>query len=189
MSIFADLRHLVHLGIIRNALLRDQTALLGRLAEAVDGGIGGVEAGLRVGPMIMDPAAQPGGLHMGIVLVIPDDMMVLVDVPLPLKDRGGNDILSPDGAPWTAPGWTVVSEDGAIAGVTPNDGLEPGFPAAGAGFWVRGRALGQTVGHVTVPLPDGSELTMKLLINVTGSAPQEGAIVFGAPVADPNPAA
>jgi len=189
MSIFADLRHLVNLAIVCNAWLRDQTVLLGRLAEAVDGGTGGVEAGLRVGPMIMDPAAQPGGLHMDIVLVIPDDMMVLVDVPLPLKDHGGNDILSPDGASWTAPGWTVAIEHGAIAGVTANDGLEPGFPAAGTGFWVRGRALGQTVGQVTVPLPDGSALTTNLLINVTGSAPQEGAIVFGAPVADPNPAA
>jgi hypothetical protein len=171
------------------SVLRSEDVLEQILALLEEDEAGEVEAGLRIGPIVDDPADHPGGTVMSLVLVIPDDKMVLVDVALPLKDHGGNEVVSPDGTPWLAPGWSVASDDPAIAAVTPNDGSEAGFPPAGTGFWIRGKGLGQTAGHVAVPLPDGSALTVDLLVNVIASAPQEGAVTFGAPVDDPNPAA
>ncbi len=171
-------------------LARRRNDLLERILEALEkDGSDGVEAGLRVGPMVDDPADHPGGTVMSLVLVIPDDKMVLVDVPLPLKDHGGNDIVGPDGAPWPAKGWDVTSENDAVAGVTPNDGKEPNFPPAGTGFWIRGRGLGQATCHLNLPLPDGQITTVDLLVNVVASAPQESSVAVGSPVDDPNPAA
>ena len=201
MSLFGQIGQLVTLQRQRNCELeRISTALEELVVEVQVGALalsgieaslteaGGVQAGLRIGPMVQDPADQGGDAMQDLVLVIPDNKMVLVELAFPLKDQGGNEIKGPDDQPWPAEGWTVATDDAAIVGITPNDGSEPDFPPAGTGFWLRGRALGQTGCEVSIPLPDGTVATVNILANVTASALGAATVVAGEPVEDPHPA-
>ncbi len=181
----------VELTLMRHEGAR-QTAALNRIADAVERiagltGDDGVVAGIAIGPSLEDPADRQGGTPMGLVAVIPDNKMTLVDLVFPLVTEGGNELKDADGLPWQAPGWNVTSDDPSVIGVTPNDGSEPNFPPAATGFWLRGKGLGQATAHVNIPLPDGSTKVIDILGNVVASEFGAQSISLGEPVADPNP--
>jgi hypothetical protein len=163
-----------------------ETIAAGLPGEPTEGGIG---AGIRLGPVLPDPADHGGGAFMDYAQVLQDDQMVLLDFEYPIKDNGGNAIVS------TPQDVAPVPDNSEVIKVTKNDGSEPNFPPAGEGaidpafpgYWLRGGITNQTQVRTTFQGDDGNPVTIVGGLTVVRSGVAAG-IKLGAAQADPNPA-